>query len=131
LQRIEEYEGMVVLTTNFRKNIDEAFTRRMHHVVEFPFPDAAHRLRIWKGLIPADARLATDVDFGFLSRQFELAGGSIRNIAVAAAFLAAEASTAIRMEHFILAISREMLKQGRLPARPEFREHFEFVHAHL
>lgn len=80
LQKMEEYEGIAIPTTNFRKNMDDAFARRMHHVVEFSFPDAAQRLRIWKGLIPRGAELAEAVDFGFLARQFELAGGNIRNI---------------------------------------------------
>jgi SpoVK/Ycf46/Vps4 family AAA+-type ATPase len=120
---------MVVLTTNFPKNIDQAFARRMHHVVEFPFPDPPQRQRIWKGLIPAGAELGDDVDFGFLARQLELSGGSIRNVALAAAFLAAAESREIRMGHFILAAAREMLKLGRLPSRSEFREYFDLIHA--
>jgi SpoVK/Ycf46/Vps4 family AAA+-type ATPase len=131
LQKIEEYEGIVVLTTNFRKNIDEAFARRMHHVVEFPFPDAAQRLLIWQTLLPKNAPVEPDVDFHFLARQFELAGGSIRNIVLAAAFFAAEQQTAMRMEHFVLAAAREMLKLGRFPSRSEFREHFDLIHAQL
>jgi adenylate kinase family enzyme len=128
LQNMEEYEGIVVLTTNFRKNIDDAFARRMHHMVEFSFPDAAHRLRIWKGLIPAGAQLADGVDFGFLARQFELAGGNIRNVVLAGAFLAAEDGGAIRMDHLILATAREMQKLGKLPSRSEFREYFDIIH---
>jgi SpoVK/Ycf46/Vps4 family AAA+-type ATPase len=128
LQKMEEYEGIVVLTTNFRKNIDDAFARRMHHMVEFSFPDAAHRLPIWKGLIPAGAQLADGVDFGFLARQFELAGGNIRNVVLAGAFLAAEDGGAIRMDHLILATAREMQKLGKLPSRSEFREYFDIIH---
>src|SRR5439155_15992681 len=61
LQKMEEYEGTVVLATNFRKNMDEAFTRRIHHIIEFPLPDAQYRQQIWKTLIPPDAPLADDV----------------------------------------------------------------------
>jgi hypothetical protein len=129
LQKMEEYEGIVILATNFRKNMDDAFTRRLHHIVEFPFPSAEYRERIWKGVIPSAAPLAGDVDFGFLARQFELAGGNIRNVALAAAFLAAEEGSPIRMEHFIIATARELQKIGKLPSRAEFRDHYELIRA--
>jgi len=129
LQKMEEYEGIVILATNFRRNMDDAFTRRMHHIVEFPFPDADLRERIWKGLIPAAAPLADDVNFGFLARQFELSGGNIRNVALAAAFLAAESGGKICMEHFILGTARELQKLGKLPSRSEFREYYDLLRA--
>jgi SpoVK/Ycf46/Vps4 family AAA+-type ATPase len=127
LQKMEEYEGIVILATNFRKNMDEAFTRRMHFIIEFAFPDAPNRERIWKTLIPLDAPLADDVNFAFLARQFELAGGNIRNVALAAAFLAAAEGSPIRMEHFILATARELQKLGRMPSRTEFREYYDLT----
>ena len=121
---MEEYEGIVILATNFRKNIDDAFTRRVQYIVEFPMPDAAHREKIWRGMMPAGAPVAADVDFEFLSRQFEISGGNIRNIVLSAAFLAAEEGSAMRMEHFILATARELQKLGKLPSRSDFREHY-------
>jgi ATP-dependent 26S proteasome regulatory subunit len=127
LQKMEEYEGIVILATNFRRNMDDAFTRRMHHIVEFPFPDADLRERIWKGLIPAGAPLSADVNFGFLARQFELSGGNIRNVALAAAFLAAESGGEICMEHFILGTARELQKLGKMPSRSEFREYYDLL----
>ena len=127
LQKMEEYEGIAILATNFRQHMDDAFTRRMHFIIEFPFPDAQYRQQIWKTLIPPDAPLADDVNFGFLARQFELAGGNIRNAVLAAAFLAAESGGAIYMAHFIRAVSRELQKLGRLPSRAEFREYYEFT----
>jgi len=127
LQKMEEYEGIVILATNFRRNMDDAFTRRMHHIVEFPFPDADLRERIWKGLVPPGAPLADDVNFGFLARQFELSGGNIRNVALAAAFLAAESGGKICMEHFIHGAAREMQKLGKLPSRSEFREYYDLL----
>jgi hypothetical protein len=127
LQKMEEYEGIVILATNLRRNMDDAFTRRMHHIVEFPFPDADHRERIWKTILPPAAPLAPGVDFGFLARQFELAGGNIRNVALAAAFFAAEESSAIRMDHFIVATALELQKSGKLPSRSEFRDYYELI----
>ncbi len=127
LQKMEEYEGIVILATNFRRNMDEAFTRRMHHIIDFPFPDARMRERIWRGLVPDDAPLAADIQFGFLARQFELSGGNIRNVSLTAAFLAAEAGGELRMEHYVQATARELLKLGRVLSRTEFREYFELV----
>jgi AAA+ superfamily predicted ATPase len=127
LQKMEEYEGIAILATNFRKNMDDAFTRRIQFIIEFPFPDAQYRQQIWKTLIPSNAPLADDVNFGFLARQFELAGGNIRNAVLAAAFLAAESGIAIHMAHFIRAVSRELQKLGRLPSRADFREYYELI----
>ena len=127
LQRIEAYEGLVILATNLAKNIDEAFARRMRHIVEFPFPDASQRERIWRTIFPAAAPLATDVDLAFLASRFEIAGGSIRNVALAAAFLAAEDGTAITMAHLARAMAREMQKLGRMPARAEFGGYYDLI----
>jgi len=117
----------VILATNLRRNIDDAFTRRMGHVIEFPFPDAEHRERIWKSVLPPDAPVSACVNFGFLARQFELAGGNIRNIALAAAFMAAEEGSTIRMEHCIIATALELQKTGKLPSRAEFRDYYEMI----
>lgn len=127
LQKMEEYEGIVILATNFRKNIDDAFTRRIHYVVEFPFPEAQYRELIWRSLMPASAPVAEDVDFGFLARQFELAGGNIRNVALVAALLAAQECGTIRMVHFVLATARELQKLGKMPSRSDFREYYELT----
>jgi SpoVK/Ycf46/Vps4 family AAA+-type ATPase len=127
LQKMEEYEGIVILATNLSKNLDEAFARRMRHAVEFPFPDAAYREHIWRNIFPAAAPLSGDVDLRFLSGQFELSGGNIRNVALAAAFLAAEEGGGIRMEHLILSTSREMQKIGKLPSKANFRHYYELI----
>ena len=89
LQRMEEYQGLVMLATNLRKNIDEAFFRRMHFAVEFPLPDASHRYRIWEQHFPERAPVADDVSLDFLADRFPISGGEIRNVVVNAAFLAA------------------------------------------
>lgn len=127
LQKMEEYDGVMILATNLAKNLDEAFARRMHHTIEFPFPDALYRERIWRGMFPPQAPLAEGVDFGFFARQFELAGGSIRNIALGAAFLAAGDGRIIGMEHLVRATARELYKNGKLPSRADFREYYEFI----
>lgn len=120
LQRMEEFEGLVILATNLRKNIDDAFFRRMHFAVEFPLPDENHRYRIWKQHFPEAAPVADDIDFDFLASRLNIAGGSIRNIIVNAAFLAAENSGVIHMKHLIHATRREYEKIGRLCTDAEF-----------
>jgi AAA+ superfamily predicted ATPase len=120
LQRIEEFEGLVILASNLRKNIDDGFFRRMHVAVEFPMPDASHRYRIWRQHFPATARIADDVDFAFLAERVPVAGGNIRNIVLNAAFLAADVPGEIRMEHLIRATRREYEKIGRICADVEF-----------
>lgn len=131
LQKMEEYEGIVILATNLRGNMDDAFTRRLQHIIEFPFPDAEHRERIWRKILPPEAPLAGDIDFRFLGRQFELAGGNIRNIALAAAFLAADEGKPIRMEHCIVATALELQKTGKLPSRAEFRDYYDLIRSRV
>jgi hypothetical protein len=117
LQRIEAYEGLVILTTNFKTNIDPAFLRRLRFVVDFPMPDAADRERIWQVGIPKAAPCAADVDTVFLARRLPLSGGSIQSIAVNAAFgAAAEGCAEIHMRHIMAATRAELLKNGMLSA---------------
>jgi ATP-dependent 26S proteasome regulatory subunit len=127
LQKMEEYDGMVILATNLRKNMDEAFARRMHFSVEFPMPEEADRLRIWRGVFPAEAPLSPEADLGFMARQFRISGGNIKNIALAASFLAAEDGTGITTEKLIRATKREYQKMGRLCTETEFAQYFQLV----
>lgn len=120
LQRMDEFEGLVVLATNLRKNIDDAFFRRMHFAVEFPFPDEANRYRIWKQHFPTAAPVANDIDFNFLANRLNITGGNIKNIVVNAAFLAAENSGTIHMKHLMRATRREYEKMGRMCTEAEF-----------
>jgi hypothetical protein len=113
LQRMEEFDGVAILATNLRHHLDEAFVRRMHFIVEFPFPDEEHRRRIWEVTFPAEAPLGPDVDFGLLARDIKLAGGQIKNIAVAAAFYAASDGGPVQMSHLMRATRREHQKLGR------------------
>ena len=120
LQRMEEYSGAVILATNLKMNLDEAFTRRLHMVVDFPLPGEDERRRIWQSTIPAAAPLSEDVDFDFLARQFKISGGNIRNIVLAAAFLAAGDGQQIGMAHLIRATRREFQKLGKMVTEADF-----------
>ncbi len=120
LQKMEEYDGVVILATNLRKNLDDAFVRRLHVAIDFPFPEEGDRLRIWRKVFPPAAPLADDVDLAFLAKHFKLAGGNIRNIALLAAYLAAEDSKQITMSHVVRAIKREYQKLGKLVTEAEF-----------
>jgi len=127
LQRMESYDGIVILATNLGRNIDDAFARRMFDTIEFPLPNAADRLRIWNALLSVDVPVADDVDRTFLARRFELSGGNIRNIVVAAAFNAAANRASITMNDLIRATARELQKIGRLPSRDDFGEFYDLV----
>jgi hypothetical protein len=119
LQRMEAYRGVAILTTNLRANIDAAFLRRLSFVVQFPFPDAAHREAIWRRIFPA-ATPIEDIDYLKLAR-LNVAGGNIRNIALNAAFLAAEAREPVRMLHLLHAAHSEAAKRERPLSDSEIR----------
>jgi hypothetical protein len=123
LQQIEDYSGLVILSTNLKMNLDEAFLRRMHFVVDFPMPEEQYRLRIWETTTPAEVPLDPSADFAFLAKQFRISGGNIRNIVLAAAFLAAHDGTAMGMRHLIRATRREFQKLGRMVTEADFGEH--------
>jgi hypothetical protein len=114
LQQIEEYEGITILATNLRQNLDDAFTRRLDFMVDFPFPEPEYRERIWSVHFPPQAPLAGDVNMRELAQRYELAGGNIRNAALAAAYLAAAEDSVITRNHIHNAIRREHQKMGRL-----------------
>lgn len=114
LQKIEEYDGIAILATNLRKNMDEAFVRRLQFIVEFPFPDEEHRQLIWEVIFPQEVPFCDDVDFGFLAREVKLPGGNIKNIALAGAFYAASDGGAVKMTHLIHAARREHQKLGQM-----------------
>ena len=120
LQKMESYDGAVVLATNLRRNIDDAFLRRLDFVIDFPFPEPEDRVRIWRLLLPTTAPLAEDLDLEFLAHQFKLSGGAIRNCSLAAAFLAAEDGGVITMEHLVRAVAIEYGKLGRLTLEADF-----------
>jgi hypothetical protein len=119
LQRMEAYEGVVILATNLGRNMDDAFVRRMHHTVDFPLPGEPERLRIWERVFPPETPLEPGLDLDRVARRVDVAGGNIRNIALAAAFLAAEEGDVVRMEHLVRAAQREFQKMGTVMAEGE------------
>jgi hypothetical protein len=119
LQRMEAYCGLAILTTNLKSAIDSAFQRRLRFIVQFPFPDERDRERIWRGIFPTETPLA-GVDCRKLA-QLNLAGGHIRNIALGAAFLAADAGTAVGMTHLLQAARSESSKRERPFSNAELR----------
>jgi hypothetical protein len=114
LQKMEAYEGVVILATNLRENMDDAFTRRIRFVVEFPFPDEASRLRIWQTHFPGEAPVSKEIDYGYLARELPVAGGNIKNIVLNSAFLAASDGGVIEMGHVLHGVRREFEKMGKL-----------------
>lgn len=114
LQRMEAYRGLVILTTNLERAIDPAFLRRLRFVVRFPLPGAAERAAMWRRAFPAEAP-TEGLEVERLA-ELSLTGGSIRNVALRAAFLAAEAGAPVRMEHVLAAAQGEWEKLGRTGA---------------
>jgi hypothetical protein len=122
LQRLERFQGVAILATNLRGNLDPAFTRRFDDIVGFSDPDAPMRARLWQLHIPAAAPLAPDVDLGELAEWYALSGAQIRNAALGAAFIAASAEARIGQDHLLSAVAREFEKAGRAwPGRPPAR----------
>lgn len=129
LQKMDEYEGIVILATNLRKNLDEAFVRRMHFVIEYPFPEEEDRYQIWSRVFPKEMPLAESVDLRFMARQFKIAGGNIKNIALTAAFLAASdgSDAMVEMLHLIRATRREFQKMGKLITETDFGQYYKWI----
>ncbi|MFV8752715.1 ATP-binding protein [Nannocystaceae bacterium ST9] len=123
LTRLEAYEGLAVLATNMRRNIDAAFMRRLEFVIEYELPGRGERLALWRAHLPSNAPLARDVDLRELADFYPLVGGLIRNAATAAAFLAAaDPRGAITRAHLLRAIRREYEKTGAaFPGTPPQR----------
>jgi len=129
LQRMERFNGLVVLATNLRLNIDDAFARRLDVTVDFPKPDIAERLRLWVHLIGHKLPVDDTVDLSFLADHFELSGGNIRNAVVTAAYLAVDDGRSVGMVDLVRAVAREYRKLGRLCLEGEFKEWFHVIDA--
>lgn len=125
LQKMEQFEGIAILATNLMQNLDEAFMRRLSFVVTFPFPDEASRRRIWHSIWPEQMPLDSQVDMDFLASVFKVSGGNIKNIAVAAAFLAAQDGSVVKKKHLIHAAFREYQKIGKVMPEIAKREELE------
>ena len=125
LQKMEEYEGIAILATNLRGNLDEAFIRRMSFCVEFPFPREGERRLIWEKIWPSQAPRRADLPLERMAERFEISGGNIKNIALAAAFLAAHDGGEISVRHLLRATRREYQKMGKILDDGDFRERMD------
>lgn len=123
LQKMEEYDGVVILATNYMQNMDEAFKRRFQFVVHFPFPDETQRKALWEKAFPEHTACLEDGDYRFLAEQFELSGSQIRNIALQAAFFAADGDRKVDMESVIRALVLELAKSGKRITSGELQEY--------
>lgn len=123
LQKMEEYEGVSILTTNFFKNFDEAFRRRMTFIMDFPFPDAGYRRQIWQKAVPKQMPVE-ELDFDYLSKTFSLSGSNIKNIIRHSAFLAAAGNHAVGMEQILAAVKNEYAKLGKILTAEEAGEYY-------
>jgi AAA+ superfamily predicted ATPase len=121
LQRIEQFHGICILTSNLESSIDPALSRRLSFELRFPFPDVEHRAEIWKRMLPAELPVTGAIDFHLLADRFEIAGGHIRNIVLRAAYLAAAESTSLTMAHLLRAAEYEYRDHGMLVAKGKLK----------
>lgn len=114
LQKLESYNGITILTTNLSKSIDEAFRRRLRFIIDFPMPDVASRISLWKRMMPPGAPLSDDIRWSWLAHTFEMSGGYIRNAVLKAAISASAANVPISMRHLAKAAADEARSMGKL-----------------
>jgi Winged helix domain, variant/ATPase family associated with various cellular activities (AAA) len=127
LQRLETFDGLAILATNLRANIDEAFTRRLDAIIDFPAPTPELRRALWVRCLASPLPVADDLDLDFLADSFEMAGGNIRSASTTAAYLAAAAGTPVSMEQVIAAMEQEYRKLGRLVLEREFGHYYPLI----
>jgi hypothetical protein len=120
LQRMESFDGLAILSTNMRANLDEAFLRRLDAVIDFPMPDTEHRRVLWERCLSPAMPRDDDLDLTFCAERFELSGGNIRSIAITAAYTAAGSGQPVAMLDLVRSIHREYRKLGRLCNESEF-----------
>ena len=124
LQKVEEYEGILILATNFLQNFDNAFCRRFKFIIEFPFPDIERRHTIWNHVFPEQMEMAEEIDTEWLAEEFQFSGSQIKNIALAASFLAAGEASGLTMKHVLTALKREQAKVGKQMIASDFGQYY-------
>ena len=124
LQKVEEYEGILILATNFLQNFDNAFCRRFKFIIEFPFPDQSCRKKIWDQMFPKEMHLDEQIDTEWLAEEFKFSGSQIKNIVLAASFLAAGERKGLCMKHILTALKREQLKDGKQLIASDFGKYY-------
>ena len=120
LQKLEDYEGITILATNYVNNIDDAFKRRIKFMVNFVFPTPDVRLKLWKQILPDTAQTDEEIDFEFFAENFELSGSNIKEILTNAAYLAAADGTGIKNSHIIEAVKLNFSKYGKVLTDSDF-----------
>ncbi len=121
LQRMESFEGISILTTNLRSNMDTAFVRRIRFILEMPSPDVSMRRALWERSLPSRERWERGLDLSLFIERFSLSGGDIHNIGVAVAHLAAaDPEGVLRPEHLVRATYRELAKAGLSRSKDDF-----------
>jgi hypothetical protein len=124
LQRMESFDGLAILATNLRANLDEALTRRLDLIVDFPMPDATLRHGLWDRCLGRRIPRTDDLDLDFCARAFELSGGNIRSAVVSAAYLAAKEDRSVATTDLVAGVYQEYRKLGRLTLETEFGKYF-------
>jgi len=132
LDRMERFKGLAILATNRKKDIDEAFLRRLRYIMDFPLPGVEERMKIWRQVIPKAIRDNSKINFDFLGKQFPLAGGHIRSIIFNACLQCANGSNGhsenlLTMEHIIIAVKREYDKLNRSISLEHFGPYAEVI----
>jgi ATPases of the AAA+ class len=120
LQKLEDYEGISILATNFVNNIDDAFKRRIKFMINFVFPTPEVRLKLWKKIIPRTAILQEELDFEFFAKQFELSGSNIKEIIINAAYIAASEHSGLANRHIVEAVKLNFEKYGKILCKEDF-----------
>ena len=126
LQKIEEYDGIVILATNYSQNIDAAIMRRIRFTVHFPLPDETTRREIWMSAFP-DEVPQEGIDYDYLASQFEFSGGQIKNVVLNAIFFAAAEDEAVQMKHMVKAIKLELTKDKKVSFQDALGEYAHIV----
>jgi hypothetical protein len=127
LQRMETFDGIAILATNLRANVDDAFARRLDMIVDFPTPDIELRKALWDRCLASGVPRGDDLDLDFCARSFELSGGNIRSVAITAAYLAADSGRPVAMLDLVKAIQQEYRKLGRLVVAGEFGSYYSAI----
>lgn len=127
LQKVEEYEGILILATNFLQNFDNAFCRRFKFMIEFPLPDAQRRKEIWDHMFPTQMQIEEEIDTNWLAEEFRLSGSQIKNIMMAASFLAAGEQKGLGMRQILMALKRELLKSGKPMVPGDFGPYYYLI----
>jgi len=127
LQKLEEYDGISILATNYINNIDDAFKRRIKFIINFSFPSAQERYKLWTSILPKEAKIDKNVDFEFFANEFELSGSNIKEILVNSAYIAVSQNKPISNIHIIQAIKNNFIKQGKVLLKSDFKEYSDLL----